>query len=360
MSLLGAIANSLRDHLTRWFAARHVPLVFVDVLAWIAGCAIVLVMISLVALVLIYVLRKVAAYIQGRIGPERVGPWGLFQTMMDALKLLQKEDIVPAGADKILHTLGPIIFFFVCTMGYLVIPWDSQATIAKMVDANVGLLFLLAFSSLAVIGVIMGGWGSNNKWSLLGALRGAAQMISYEIPMLLALTCVVLMTGSLSLGVISDQQKVHGLLSWNIWHWYLWLPMLLYTITALAEINVTPFDIPEAESELVAGYHTEYSGMKFALFFLAEFSNNFLVGLIFAVLFLGGWSSPFGTPDPLHLPEFLWLVGKAMLVVLFILWVRWTLPRLRVDQLMALCWKLLIPAAFVSLFVVSIVGLYVK
>jgi NADH-quinone oxidoreductase subunit H len=359
MSLLGAIATWLYALLTRWFRAWHVPHVFVDLLAWIVGCVIILLMIAGIALVLIYVLRKEAAYIQGRIGPERVGPWGLLQTAMDALKLLQKEDIVPAGADKVLHTLGPIIFFFVCTMGYLVIPWESRATIARAVDVNVGLLFFVAFGSLGVLGVLMGGWGSNNKWSLLGALRGAAQMISYEIPMLLALTCVVLMSGSLSLGVISDQQKLHGLLTWNIWRPWLWLPMILYLITAAAEINVTPFDIPEAESELVAGYHTEYSGMKFALFFLAEFSNNFLVGLIFAVLFLGGWSSPLGTPDPLHLPEFLWLVGKAMVVVLFLFWVRWTLPRLRVDQLMALCWKLLIPAAFVSLAIVAVVGLYV-
>jgi NADH-quinone oxidoreductase subunit H len=359
MSLIGLLANWLRGLLTAWFRAWHVPAVFVDILAWIVGCAVILVVIALIALILIYVLRKVAAYIQGRIGPERVGPWGLLQTVMDALKLLQKEDIVPAGADKVLHTLGPIIFFFVCCMGYLVVPWEEKATIAQQVDLNVGVLFLLAFSSLGVLGVLMGGWGSNNKWSLLGALRGAAQMVSYEIPMLLALVCVVLMAGSLSLGVISDQQKVHGLLSWNLWRPWLWLPMLLYLITAAAEINVTPFDIPEAESELVAGYHTEYSGMKFALYFLAEFSNNFLVGLIFAVLFLGGWNSPFGYPDPLHLPEFIWLVGKAMVVVLFLMWVRWTLPRMRVDQLMSLAWKLLIPAAFVSLLIVSIVGLYV-
>ena len=359
MSLIGLLATWLRDLLKGWFTARGVPLVFLDLLAWIFGCLVILVVIAVIALVLIYVLRKVAAYIQGRIGPERVGPYGLLQTVMDALKLLQKEDIVPAGADKILHTLGPIAFFFVCTMGYLVIPWESKATIAKQVDLNLGVLFLLAFSSLGVIGVLMGGWGSNNKWSLLGALRGAAQMISYEIPMLLALVCVVLMAGSLSLGVITEQQHVLGLLSWNLWKPWLWLPMILYLITAAAEINVTPFDIPEAESELVAGFHTEYSGMKFALFFLAEFSNNFLVGLIFSVLFLGGWSSPFGFPDPLHIPEFIWLVGKAMVVVLFLMWVRWTLPRLRVDQLMALCWKLLIPAAFVSLAIVSIVGLWV-
>lgn len=359
MSAIGFLSNWLRQLLTRWFSAWHVPLVFVDILAWIVGALVILVLIAVVALVLIYVLRKEAAYIQGRIGPERVGPWGIFQTVADALKLLQKEDIVPAGADKVLHTLGPIVFFMVCTMGYLVVPWDEQTTMARFVDLNIGVLYLLAFSSLGVIGILMGGWGSNNKWSLLGALRGAAQMISYEIPMLLALVCVVLMAGSLSLGAITEQQKSLGLLTWNIWKPWLWLPMLLYLMAAAAEINVTPFDIPEAESELVAGYHTEYSGMKFALYFLAEFSNNFLVGLIFAVLFLGGWSSPFGYPDPLHLPGVLWLMGKAMVVVLFLFWVRWTFPRLRVDQLMSLAWKLLIPAGFVSLLVVGTVGLYV-
>ena len=357
--MLNAIANWLRNLIAGWFQAWHVPPVFVDILAWIVGAAAVLILVMVLALVLIYLERKVSGYIQSRIGPERVGPWGIFQTAMDALKLLQKEDIVPEGADKILHTIGPVAFFVVGVMGYLVIPWDERATIARIVDLNVGLLYVMAFGSLSVIGILVGGWGSNNKWSLLGALRGAAQMISYEVPMLLALACVVMLAGSLSLAAIVDQQKAHGLLTWNLWHPWLWLPAILYLTAATAEVNRTPFDIPEAESELVAGYHTEYSGMKFAFFFLAEYGNFFLVALIFSVLFLGGWASPFGYPDPTHIPGVIWLLGKAMVVVVFLMWVRWTLPRLRVDQLMSLCWKLLLPAGFLSLLIAGIAALYV-
>jgi NADH-quinone oxidoreductase subunit H len=357
--LLNAIANWLHKLVDGWFTAWHVPLIFTDILAWIVGGIVILVLVSLLALVLIYIERKVSGYIQSRLGPERVGPWGILQTAMDALKLLQKEDIVPAGADKILHSIGPVAFFVIGVMGYLVIPWDERATIAATVDQNVGIIYVLAFGSLAVIGILMGGWGSNNKWSLLGALRGAAQMISYEVPMLLAVVCVVMLAGSLSLAAIVDQQRMHGLLGWNIWRPWLWLPMILYLTAATAEVNRTPFDIPEAESELVAGYHTEYSGMKFAFFFLAEYGNFFLISLIFTVLFLGGWTSPFGYPDPLHVPGVIWLFGKAMVLVLFLMWVRWTLPRLRVDQLMSLCWKLLLPAGFLSLIIAAIAALYV-
>jgi NADH-quinone oxidoreductase subunit H len=357
--MLSFIANWLRDLLTAWFQAWHVPLVFVDILAWIVGGVAILILVMVVALVFISLERKISGYIQSRLGPERVGPWGIFQTAMDALKLLQKEDIVPAGADKILHTLGPIAFFVVGLLGYLVIPWEEGGTIARMVDAHVGVLYVLAFGSLSVIGILMGGWGSNNKWSLLGALRGAAQMISYEVPMLLAVVCVVLLAGSLSLSTIVDQQKTLGLLSWNLWRPWLWLPVILYLIAATAEVNRTPFDLPEAESELVAGYHTEYSGMKFAFFFLAEYGNFFLVGLIFSVLFLGGWSSPFGYPDPLRIPGVIWLLGKATVTVFFLMWVRWTLPRLRVDQLMSLCWKVLLPVGFLSLLIAGTAALYV-
>lgn len=356
---MGTLATWLRNLVEGWFQAWHVPLIFVDILAWIVGGIAVLLLVMVLALVLIYLERKVSGYLQSRIGPERVGPRGIFQTAMDALKLLQKEDIVPAGADKILHTVGPVAFFIVGLMGYLVIPWDERALIARLVDTNVGLVYVLAFGSLSVIGILMGGWGSNNKWSLLGALRGAAQMISYEVPMLLAVVCVVLLAGSLSLGAIVEQQKGLGLLSWNLWRPWLWLPVLLYLIAATAEVNRTPFDIPEAESELVAGYHTEYSGMKFAFFFLAEYGNFFLVGLIFSVLFLGGWTSPLGYPDPLRIPGVIWLMGKATVVVLFLMWVRWTLPRLRVDQLMSLCWKLLLPAGFLSLVIAGVAALFV-
>jgi NADH-quinone oxidoreductase subunit H len=221
-------------------------------------------------------------------------------------------------------------------------------------DASIGLLFMASVGSLALVGIVIGGWGSNNKWSLLGAIRSAAQMVSYEIPMLLALLCVVLSAETLSMAGIVDSQR-GGLTAWNFARPWMWLPLVLFLVSGIAEINRTPFDIPEAESELVSGFHTEYSGMKFALFFLAEYGNLLLIALMFAVLFLGGWLSPLGYPDPLHLPGIIWLLGKSLVVVLIAMWVRWTLPRLRVDQLMGLAWKLMIPAGFIALGVMCAV-----
>lgn len=325
-----------------------------DIFAWAIGAAWGIIVIMLAALVFIYLERKVAGYIQSRLGPTRCGPAGIFQSFPDALKLLLKEDIIPEDADKLLHFLGPVVFFIAGTLAFIVIPWDQGKTTALGVDLNIGVLFVTGVGSLTMAGIIMGGWGSNNKWSLLGAMRGAAQMVSYEVPMLLALLCIVMQAQTMSLtGIVQNQQG--GLFSWNFVHPWLWLPMLLFAISAVAEVNRTPFDLPEAESELVSGYHTEYSGMKFALFFLGEYGNTYLVGIIFTVLFLGGWQSPFGNPDPLQLPGILWLLGKSFVIVLVMMWIRWTLPRLRVDQLMGLAWKLLIPAGFLSLAVMTAV-----
>jgi NADH-quinone oxidoreductase subunit H len=311
----------------------------------------VLTLILLSALVGIYLERKIAGYIQSRLGPMVVGPKGIFQTAMDALKLLTKEDIVPVDADRILHTLGPVVFFMAGLMAFIVIPWDFDTIPASALDTNIGLLYLVAVSSLGVIGLVMAGWGSNNKWSLLGALRSAAQSISYEIPMLLSILCVVMCAGSMSLAEISRAQA-GGVGHWYIAQWYLWVPAIIYLVTATAEVNRTPFDLPDAESELVAGYHTEYSGMKFALFFLAEYMNVLAVGLVGATLFLGGYNSPLGPADP-GIPGVIWLLIKAWAIICFLMWVRWTLPRLRIDQLMAFGWKLLIPAGFVSIFVTA-------
>ncbi len=338
---------------------RGLPLIVVDVLAWCVAAAAIIALALLIVLILVYLERKVSGYIQTRLGPMRVGPIGIFQTAMDALKLLIKEDIVPRGADKILHTLGPIVFFTVAMLSYVVIPWDAKATVAKYVDLNIGILFVTAVGSVGIIGIIMAGWGSNNKWSLLGAIRSAAQMISYEVPMLLAIICVVMQAESMSLAQIVTGQQGAYLIGWYCWKPWLWLPLIMFFIAATAEVGRVPFDIPEAESELVAGYHTEYSGMKFGLFFLAEFGNVFLVGLIGATLFFGGWLSPLGQPDPLHIPGFFWLMAKAFAIVIFLMWVRWTLPRLRVDQLMSLAWKLLIPAGFLAIFITAIAVLYV-
>lgn len=324
----------------------------VSILAWIVGAIWSIMVIMLAALVFIYGERKVAGYIQARLGPTRCGPAGIFQSFPDALKLLLKEDIIPRDADKVLHTLGPATFLIASALAFAVIPWDLGKTTAGVMDANIGLLYAAAVSSLAMAGIIMGGWGSNNKWSLLGAIRGAAQMVSYEVPLLLALLCIVMQAQTLSMaGIIENQHG--GLPSWNIVRPWMWLPMLIFVISSVAEINRTPFDLPEAESELVSGYHTEYTGMKFALYFLGEYGNVYLVSLIFTVLFLGGWQSPFGNPDPIGIPGVVWLLGKALGFVFLLMWVRWTLPRLRVDQLMGLSWKLLIPAGFLALAIMT-------
>ena len=352
VNLLQTIGTLLRTWfealLTGWGLPVEWSRLIADVFAWAIGAAWGIVVIMLAALVFIYLERKVAGYIQSRLGPARCGPAGIFQSFPDALKLLLKEDIIPADADKALHFLGPVVFFIAGTLAYIVVPWDNGKTTAALVDHNIGVLFVTAVGSLTLIGIVMGGWGSNNKWSLLGAIRGAAQMVSYEVPMLLALLCIVMQAQTLSLGgIIGNQQG--GLLAWNIVKPWLWLPMILFVISGIAEVNRTPFDLPEAESELVSGYHTEYSGMKFALFFLGEYGNTYWVAIFFTILFLGGWQSPFGNPDPLMIPGILWLLGKAFVFVLFMMWVRWTLPRLRVDQLMGMSWKLLIPAGFLSL-----------
>lgn len=329
------------------------PKVAVDVVGWIGGGVFVLALISVVALAAIYLERKIAGYVQCRLGPMRVGPIGIFQTMMDALKLLEKEDIVPRDADRYLHTLGPVLFLVATFTMFAVIPWEAGVNAARWLDWEIGLLYVVAVSGIGVLGIVCGGWGSNNKWSLLGAMRGAAQLISYEIPFLLAALCVVLQAETLSLSRIVDQQQV-SIWDWFIWRPWLWLPAAIFVIAGVAEVNRVPFDIPEAESELVAGFHTEYSGMKFALYFLAEYAHLYVVGLLFAILFIGGWASPAGGVK-LPLEGFVWLNVKAWAFVLLAMWVRWTLPRLRVDQLMELSWKLLIPAGFLAILIVGLV-----
>lgn len=353
-NLGGALKSWFETLLSGWGLPDAWAKLLAEMGAWAIGAAWGIIVIMLAALVFIYLERKVAGYIQSRLGPTRCGPIGVFQSFADALKLLLKEDIIPAEADKLLHFLGPVVFFIAGTLAYLVIPWDNGKTTAAIMDSNIGVLFVTGAGSLTLIGIVMGGWGSNNKWSLLGAIRGAAQMVSYEVPMLLALLCIVMQSQTLSLaGIVENQHG--GLLAWNIARPWLWLPLILFVISGIAEVNRVPFDIPEAESELVSGYHTEYSGMKFALFFLGEYGNTFLVAIMFSVLFLGGWQSPLGNPDPLLLPGILWLLLKGFLFVVFAMWVRWTLPRLRVDQLMGMSWKLLIPAGFVSLAVMAAV-----
>ena len=305
------------------------------------------------ALFAVWLERKVSAHMQDRLGPMRVGGWhGWAQTIADILKLIQKEDIVPTAADKKLHFLAPWVVFIGSYAAFAAIPFSSGFIGSGI---NIGLFYVIAVSSLVVVGLLMAGWSSNNKWSLFGAMRSAAQIVSYEIPTALALLAVVMIAGTLNLQEINQMQT-----GW-FWNWFVFkkfpfvfIAFIIYFVASLAETNRTPFDIPEAESELVAGYHTEYSGMKFALFFLAEYANMFAVSAIGATLFLGGWNSPFGSFLSGPMWGVLWFLSKGMFFVFVQMWLRWTLPRLRVDQLMYVSWKVLTPWAFACIVGVGV------
>ncbi|MBW6485737.1 MAG: NADH-quinone oxidoreductase subunit NuoH [Syntrophobacterales bacterium] len=287
------------------------------------------------ALILTWAERKVAGHMQLRIGPKEVGPYGLIQPLADALKLLGKEILTPRNVDKPIFYLGPIMIFIPVLVAFVVIPFDS---FLQVKDINVGILVILAFSSFTVLAILMAGWGSNNKYSLIGAIRSIAQSVAYEIPLLLSLLAVVMMANSLSLKDVVEAQK-------GIWFVVLQpVAFVIYFIASVAETNRTPFDLPEAESELVAGYHTEYSGMMFALFFLAEYTNMFIVSAITVTFFLGGYQGPF-------LPGIVWFLLKSYFLVFVMMWFRWTFPRVRFDQLLNISWKALIPLAFLNLLV---------
>ncbi len=284
--------------------------------------------------------RKLIAWAQDRVGPYHVGPWGLLQTFADALKLLAKEDVRPRATDAAFFLAAPSMVFMPTFAAWVVIPFAPGLQVA---DLNVGLLYLASLGAMGVLGVVIAGWASNNKYSLMGGLRSAGQLVSYEVPQMLALVTVVVVVGSLSLSRIVESQP-GPLLNLFV------LPMAFATflIAALAETNRTPFDLPEAESELVAGFLTEYSGMRWAIFFLTEYGNITVVSAIMATLWLGGWSGP--GVERFALLGVLWFTLKIYAVVLVFMWVRATLPRLRIDQLMSFCWKLLIPVALANLF----------
>lgn len=286
-------------------------------------------------------------WIQTRIGPNRVGPYGLAQTIADAVKLLTKEDIIPAMADKWPFIAAPVIVFVPAYLVYVVIPFGKgNGWVAQ--DLSIGVLYIAAVLSIPIIGIVTAGWASNNKWSLLGAFRAAAQIVSYEVPLVLAMIPPVMLAGSLSLQQIIQAQSGNWLGIFPRWFIATQIVgFLIYMAAALAESNLTPFDIMEAESELVAGYNTEYSGMKFALFFLAEFAGMFTVSAVAATLFFGGWL-------PIHpalsfIPPVIWFFAKTGVIVFILMWIRSTLPRVRVDQLMGLGWKVLIPIALVNI-----------
>ncbi len=324
------------------------------------------------ALYAVYAERKVSAFMQDRIGPNRVGPKGLLQTIADILKLIQKEDIVPSSADKPLFVTAPYVIFAGTFLAFAALPFSS-VYIGSNID--LGVFYIMAVSSFSVIGILMAGWAGNNKYSLYGAMRSVAQIVSYEVPALLAIVTAIMVIGTLNLNQISEMQTA------RFWNWWIFggpvsgiqkflyiFPMVvafvIFFIASLAEVNRTPFDIPEAESELVAGFHTEYTGMKFAMFFLAEYGNMFVVSAISVSIFFGGWQSPFGYLGNtfginwlVPIEQVFWFLFKGSILVLVQMWLRWTLPRLRVDQLMSLCWKYLTPYAFINLVLVGIISL---
>lgn len=322
-------------------------LVLLKAMAWAIALSLVM---ALIAGFLTYLERKVAGHMQARLGPNRVGPYGLLQFVADGIKLILKEDIVPARADRPLFRFGPYLVFTGSFAVFAVLPFGERLVAA---DLNIGLFYVLAITSIEVVGLLMAGWASNNKWALLGAMRSAAQSISYEIPVALTFLLPILLAGSMSLqGIIKAQSGGFGLLGWNVFHSPFALLAFFVGFTAMvAEINRTPFDLPEAESELVAGYNTEYSGMRFAFFFLAEYANIFVISLIASAIFLGGWQLPsFLKPVlPFGLLGSFVLLAKAFILVFVVLWLRWTLPRVRIDQLMEVCWKYLTPMALVCL-----------
>jgi NADH-quinone oxidoreductase subunit H len=285
----------------------------------------------------IYIERRGMGRMQSRLGPNRTGPFGLLQPVADAVKVLLKENIVPDKADKVVHWLAPVIAFAPVMMLFAVVPFQNGALLA---DLNIGILYIVAISSISTVGVFMAGWSSSNKYSLLGAMRNVAAVVSYEIPMVLSIVGVVLAAGSLSMNQIVLAQNIPFILLQP-------LGFVLFFIAACAEINRSPFDLMEADSELVAGFHTEYSGMKFAMFYLVEYAEAIAISAIITTLFLGGWRGPL-------LPPWLWFILKTLIMFFVMVWTRTTLPRVRIDQLMALAWKFLLPLALINLFITAI------
>ncbi|MGR3173887.1 MAG: NADH-quinone oxidoreductase subunit NuoH [Candidatus Scalindua sp.] len=317
------------------------------ILATIKICIVVGILLMIIAY-LIWVERKVMAHMQVRLGPMRVGWHGLLQPIADGLKLIFKEDIIPAQASKVIFVLAPVIAVVPALLSIAVIPFGDTISIAGIsidmviTDVNIGILFILAVTSVGVYGIILGGWSSNNKYSLLGALRSAAQMISYELSLGLSLIGVIMISQSLSLvDIVNSQAK----------YWFIILQplgFLIYAISAIAETNRCPFDLPEAETELVAGFHTEYSSMKFALFFMAEYANIITVSAVGVTFFFGGWRGPF-------LPPVVWFLIKMALCIFFFIWLRSTFPRFRYDQLMKFGWKILFPVALANILITGLV-----
>ena len=321
----------------------------------------VLVMSLVVAMYSTLIERKMAGFFQDRFGPDRAGPWGLLQPLADGIKLFFKEEFMPNTADKFLYILGPSLTMLIACLTSAVIPWgpdiviNGQVFSLQMADVNIGILYIFAIVSIGVYGIMIGGWASNNKYALLGAVRASSQMISYELAMSLSIITIVMMSGSLSMRDIVNQQQGFN---WNIW--YQPLGFIIFLICAFAETNRSPFDLPECETELVGGYHTEYSSMKLGFYLFSEYINMFISGAVMATLFLGGYHFPFIdklglSPNAFAFVSFLVLFAKITFFGFIFMWVRWTLPRFRYDQLMRLGWKALIPLAILNVLITGVV-----
>jgi len=304
---------------------------------WLFFTVVLIVFVLTMVIGAIYIERRALGRMQSRLGPNRTGPFGLLQAVADATKVLLKENIVPSAADRVVHFLAPVVAFAPVVIMLAVVPFQDGALLA---DLNIGVLYVVAISSVTTVGVFMAGWGSSNKYSLLGAMRTVAAVVSYEIPLVLSIVGVVLVAGSLSLNQIVLAQDIPFILLQP-------LGFFLFFTAGCAEINRSPFDLMEADSELVAGFHTEYSGMKFAMFYLVEYAEAIAMSAIITTLFLGGWRGPL-------LPPWLWFILKVLIVFFVMVWTRTTLPRVRIDQLMALAWKFLFPLALINLFITAV------
>jgi len=335
-------------------ALLNEPLTWGSVLLMFAWALLFLVIVLGFVTYTIYFERKVIGWMQLRIGPSRVGPLGLLQTVADIFKLLIKEDTIPRKADRTLFILAPALAYIPAFAVLVVIPYSQKLYFA---DLNIGLLYYVALSGITALAIILGGWASNNKYALLGGMRSAAQMISYEVPLVISMVGVILLSGSLNLRTIVEGQAGGWFWQWNL------LPQIIgfcvFAIAAVSELNRTPFDLPEAESELVAGYHVEYSGFRFAFFMLSEYVYVYAIAALTTVLYLGGWHPPAPFLD--FIPGLIWFILKFICVVFFLFWIRATFPRIRIDQLMGLGWKVLLPAALLNVFLTAIyIELFIK
>ncbi len=335
-----------------WFAGVPVDVVYAGGML-VFGLIVLLGFILNVAGVTTFIERRVWARMQSRVGPNRVGPQGILQWLADGVKLVMKEDVIPTHADQRLFRAAPYLVIMGFVASFVVVPFADRLVIAEM---NIGLLYITTVTSLVAVGILMAGWASNNKWSLIGGIRAAAQIVSYEIPAGLALMPIVLMTGSMNMQDIIRQQ------SWAPWDWFIFanpfafVAFFMFFTAALAEGNRTPFDLPEAESELVSGFVTEYSGVRYLVFFMVEWGNLYVIGAILTTCFLGGWNIPPVTDNAVlqTVLQFVTFFVKSYFWAIVAMWIRATLPRVRVDQLMAICWKYLVPVAFLNMFLAAI------